>query len=287
MGSTAAIRTIDARLIDDLFGMNSGYVLDFSDRTFSAFFAEELGINIDESRYSAEGTSKAKRLRYFLKISTPDLRARTLTALWEYREAGRRRSRSEETVPDAAKEFAALVERVGGRKPKPVVQPASTVTAPSCAINAALAAQLKVKLLAVSNLAPQPRGYAYESFLKDVFDANGLGGRAAFRLVGEQIDGSFELQRDLPARSEVDRTADRRGRPPRVQRQGRGQGVLVPRTVREPQRFYRRGFGRVRWRKTRHLHGRSRHLRHARPRAVVLRCDVEEGSRSRGNGQSV
>ena len=51
------------RLIDDLFGMGGGYVLDFSDRTFAAFFSEELSINIDESRYAGEGTSKAKRLR--------------------------------------------------------------------------------------------------------------------------------------------------------------------------------------------------------------------------------
>jgi hypothetical protein len=42
----------------------------------------EVGINIDEARYAAEGTSKAKRLRYFLKVSAPELRVRTLNALW-------------------------------------------------------------------------------------------------------------------------------------------------------------------------------------------------------------
>jgi hypothetical protein len=193
MGAPAAIRTIDMRLIDDLFGMNSGYVLDFSDRTFAAFFVEELGINIDESRYSAEGTSKAKRLRYFLKSSPPDLRARTLNALWEYRETQRRRTRSEETFPDAAKEFAALIERISGKKPTP---PASAPAAPApkpVAMSAEVAAKLKATLLATSTLAPQPRGYAYERFLKDLFDANGLRPRAPFNLVGEQIDGSFEL----------------------------------------------------------------------------------------------
>jgi hypothetical protein len=49
-----AIRTIDMRLIDDLFGMGGGYVLDFSDRTFGAFFREEIGVNIDDPRYSAD-----------------------------------------------------------------------------------------------------------------------------------------------------------------------------------------------------------------------------------------
>ena len=40
-------------------------------------------------------------------------------------------------------------------------------------------------------LEPQARGYAFEKFLKDMFDAYGLSARASFRLVGEQIDGSF------------------------------------------------------------------------------------------------
>ena len=41
------IRAIDLRLIDDLFEMGGGYVLDFSNRTFAEFFADELGIDID------------------------------------------------------------------------------------------------------------------------------------------------------------------------------------------------------------------------------------------------
>jgi hypothetical protein len=30
--------------------MGGGYVLDFSDKTFGAFFREEFGVNIDEPR---------------------------------------------------------------------------------------------------------------------------------------------------------------------------------------------------------------------------------------------
>lgn len=181
------------RLIDDLFGMGSGYVLDFSDRTFASFCTEEVGINIDEARYAAEGTSKAKRLRYFLKVSTPELRIRTLNALWEYRETGRRRSRREETYPDAAKELAALIERVGGRKPKSAAAPVAAPQPTSSATSTEIAAKLKEQLMEVSRLEPHPRGTAYERFLKALFDANGLRGRSSFSLVGEQIDGSFEL----------------------------------------------------------------------------------------------
>jgi hypothetical protein len=42
-------------------------------------------------------------------------------------------------------------------------------------------------------LAPQPRGFAFEKFLNDAFTTFHLAPRPSFRLVGEQIDGSFHL----------------------------------------------------------------------------------------------
>jgi hypothetical protein len=75
----ANLRSIDMLVVDDLFDMHGGYVLNFSDRTFATFFAEELNIDIDEPRYSAQGSSKAKRLRYFLQMVDKATAARTLT----------------------------------------------------------------------------------------------------------------------------------------------------------------------------------------------------------------
>jgi Restriction endonuclease len=182
---------MDMRLIDDLFEMGGGYVLDFSNKTFAEFFDEELNVNIDHPRYSADGTSKAKRLRFFLNTSDTQLRNRTLLALWEYRERNRRRNRREETVPDAEQEFRSLVQRLGGQVPTGNKSPAAS-KAP-VALNPLVSKALLDKLMEVSRLEPQARGYAYERFLRDLFDANGLLPRASFRLVGEQIDGSFEL----------------------------------------------------------------------------------------------
>jgi hypothetical protein len=42
-------------------------------------------------------------------------------------------------------------------------------------------------------LEPHPRGYAFEAFLKRLFDVFRLEAREAFKLRGEQIDGSFQL----------------------------------------------------------------------------------------------
>lgn len=57
-------------------------------------------------------------------------------------------------------------------------------------------AQLQSQLMQITNEDPQRRGYAFESFLSSLSDAYGLAPRGSFRLTGEQIDGSFQLQRD-------------------------------------------------------------------------------------------
>jgi Restriction endonuclease len=48
-------------------------------------------------------------------------------------------------------------------------------------------------LIAISDLEPTPRGFAFEKFLTETFDLFGLAPRGSFRLTGEQIDGSFQL----------------------------------------------------------------------------------------------
>lgn len=52
----------DLRLFNLVFESDPGWILDFSNRTLSAFFDEELNIDIDDECYQEEGTSKAKRV---------------------------------------------------------------------------------------------------------------------------------------------------------------------------------------------------------------------------------
>ena len=49
------------------------------------------------------------------------------------------------------------------------------------------------RLIGLFDHPPQRRGYEYERFLTELFDAYGLTPRRPFKLVGEQIDGSFKL----------------------------------------------------------------------------------------------
>lgn len=59
------IQFTEKRDVEAALQMGAGYVLDFSDRTFSDFVAASIGIDIYGGPYSGYGTSKAKHLRCF------------------------------------------------------------------------------------------------------------------------------------------------------------------------------------------------------------------------------
>lgn len=60
--------------------------------------------------------------------------------------------------------------------------------------DATKAQELATLLIEITKLDPQIRGLRFEGFLNELFMSFGLAPRSAFRLVGEQIDGSFKLQ---------------------------------------------------------------------------------------------
>jgi len=65
------------------------------------------------------------------------------------------------------------------------------------AVTESILTELKEKLLLLDKLDPHNRGFEFEKFLKDLFEAHQLAPRSSFRLTGEQIDGSFELNSDV------------------------------------------------------------------------------------------
>ena len=181
---------MDIPIIDKVFGMEGGYVLDFSNRTFAEFFHEELGVDIDDPRWEAQGGSKAKRLRYYLRQADRKTALNTLNALWEYRDASSVTANYPELEDTLRTAYFRIVERLGGKPAEPAVP---AVARGEQRVDAAITSALASRLLQVSIMDPQARGYAFEKFLKAVFDAYGMSARASFRLRGEQIDGSFVL----------------------------------------------------------------------------------------------
>lgn len=186
------IGSIDMMFLDDVFGMGGGYVLNFSDRTFSEFFRDELQIDIDNPLFARNGGSKAKRLRCFLQTVDKPTVARSLKALWAYREALQQRSGQTDDVQNARARFQSFINRLEGRpdnarppKPEPVAS-----------FDRKKIGELKRDLLAVTSLQAHARGYAFERFLCGIFEAHGLAPQEPFRLRGEQIDGSFQFGND-------------------------------------------------------------------------------------------
>ena len=124
------IRSIDMPVLDDIFEMGGGYVLNFSDRTFAQFFAEELNVDINDPLYSRNGGSKAKRLRCFLQTVDKQIVIRTLNALWEYREVFRQRAELPEKLKNPHGSLLAIFNRLSVSMPGVATQPATAPDRP-------------------------------------------------------------------------------------------------------------------------------------------------------------
>jgi Restriction endonuclease len=192
------LRAVELKLVDELFGMSSGYVLDFTNATFGDFFRREVGVNINDEAYALGSGSKGKRLRQFLMVAQPRAIVRALTALWEYREADRLGRGEPDTIANAQSRLSAIVERLGGSPLQSFGtaggQLQTSSSPPAQKPDEAVLARLEREFLELHAMsdAPQARGYHFEKLLTALFNAWNMDARGGFRLVGEQIDGSFQ-----------------------------------------------------------------------------------------------
>lgn len=74
---------LEKRKLEKLLGMDEGYVLNFSDRTFRNFFID-YRIEIDAAEYRKGGDSKAKRMRSFWDLAENNKVGRVLEGLIGY-----------------------------------------------------------------------------------------------------------------------------------------------------------------------------------------------------------
>jgi hypothetical protein len=108
----ASIRPAEFRIIDRVLGMEQGYVLDFSNRSFAEFFDAEMGVDIDAQNWRGRGPSKANRLRAYLQITNDANAVKLLRALDEYRLTASIQS----VNPDGElhQKFFAIIHRLSG-----------------------------------------------------------------------------------------------------------------------------------------------------------------------------
>lgn len=82
-----SLSSANRRDLEMLFGMSTGYVLNFSDRTFGELVFESVGLDIHSERYTTEGDSKARKLRAFWKLESDSSVGRLLLDLVEHWES--------------------------------------------------------------------------------------------------------------------------------------------------------------------------------------------------------
>lgn len=179
---------IEKQKLERELGMSGGCVLNFSNRTFEEFFREVVGVEIYDSRFDLASGSKANRMRAFWQVATDEQLTVLLDGLLEAWDIY-----NPDPIPESARAlFNAILRRLAGAPGASRIQQTDTATP----IDSQTSARLTARLLHVTALPPIERGYEFERFLRELFDAYGLAPRASFRLTGEQIDGSFVLHNE-------------------------------------------------------------------------------------------
>lgn len=82
----SSLSDIEKRYLEKLLGMQSGYVLDYSDVTFGEFFRRHR-IDIHSAKYQTYGTSKAKKLRAFWERESDPIVGKVLAEMLDSYEA--------------------------------------------------------------------------------------------------------------------------------------------------------------------------------------------------------
>jgi len=82
--NVSTLTTNDKQVLEKLFQMSGGYVLNFSDRTFAEFFQDDVGVDICDKKYFYASGSKANRMRGFWQVADDALVAKSISKLLSY-----------------------------------------------------------------------------------------------------------------------------------------------------------------------------------------------------------
>lgn len=111
----SSLTDIDKRYLERILGMQSGYVLDFSDATFGEFFGRHK-IDIHGRKYQTYGTSKAKKMRAFWEQEADAVVAPVLSEMLDSYVADC--ELNQRTVDSAVLEKSrAIVSKLSGKSP--------------------------------------------------------------------------------------------------------------------------------------------------------------------------
>jgi hypothetical protein len=188
------LTNLEKRKFEQLLGMSSGYVLDFSNRSFAEFVVDSTGRNIYDSRYDHGSGSKANRLRAFWQKEDNGLVGKLMSDILEYG--------GFEGTGALQVACRRIVARLQHGSPVPEAQTDSQYPQheeqSSQQRRSRALGQLKEEFSQLAIESDRAKaGLALEQLLNRLFEIFELQPRQPFRVVGEQIDGSFQLDGDV------------------------------------------------------------------------------------------
>jgi len=172
----------EKQLIETVFDMGNGYVLNFSNRTFKEFMLDVVEYDI-YSKYP--NLSKAKILREFIKDERDTYVGKAIVLLVNY-------MKDNDLIIDEEKtnRLYEIGKRLLGKKDK--VKDKEKVKSSTKITPIIDYDNIKMLLLKVEQISSaQRRGYEFESFLYTLFKTFDLEPNVSYRTEHDQIDGSF------------------------------------------------------------------------------------------------
>jgi hypothetical protein len=177
---------LEKRKFEQLLGMGTGYVLDFTNRSFADFVLDSTGRDIYDSRYDYGSGSKANRLRAFWQKEENDVVGKLMGDMLDY-DGGLG------VLQEVCRLIVVRLLRDG-----PTSQSGAAVQHKEQSLTqerrSQILGQLKQEFFVLAAESDRNKaGLALEQLLNQLFEVFELRPRQPFRIVGEQIDGSFEL----------------------------------------------------------------------------------------------
>lgn len=189
----AELTSTDKLKLEKLFEMASGYVLDFSNRSFEQFVLENTGKNIYSKGYDVNGTSKANRLRTFWEINNNVIVGKLIKELLNRFKLNKQLKGQYITLIDQSlyDDCLLIAERLISNEQTTIK------STQNLSKEANKEKQLRLLLSMFDELSQsddhQKRGYLLQDLLKQIFLLHEIPVSKSFQRNegGEQIDGSF------------------------------------------------------------------------------------------------
>jgi hypothetical protein len=181
---------VEKSKFEKLLGMDSGYVLDFTNRSFAEFVYDSTGYDIYDSRYEFRSGSKANRLRAFWQKEENGVVGKLMSDMLEYM--------GETGAPEEVCRLIVARLLHGGQVPQAETGSQHKDKSSQQQRNSQVLVELKEEFFRLAAECDRNKaGLALEKLLNRLFEAFELRPRQPFRVIGEQIDGSFELESQI------------------------------------------------------------------------------------------